>query len=176
MSSGPVRYTGIMKHIFFIILIALIIIFTPLVFSKESKGIEYIEPETEVDSEMEYAKVIAHAISLTESNGKSDCENMKGLSGEIGCHQFMPSTWRGYSIDVYGEIVEQTKENARYVAEMKVYEFLKKGYSEEEIFLIWNQGNRYKCKSGTNKYGVKYDSCLYVQKGLNNLNKIKTTG
>lgn len=40
--------------------------------------------------------------------------------------------------------------------------WLREGMSVEEIALKWNQGNTSKCSSGTNSFGVKYDSCEYV--------------
>lgn len=50
---------------------------------------------------------------------------------------------------------------------MKVQEWLNEGRSEKQIFLSWNAGERAKkCGKGTNKHGVKYDSCSYITKAL----------
>lgn len=98
-----------------------------------------------------------------------DC-SLEGLSGEQGCHQFMPSTWVSYATEVYGYVPEQTEDKAEYVTKQKVLGWLEKGYSEREIFLTWNQGDRGPCSSGTNGYGVKYDSCEYADSALEILN------
>lgn len=102
----------------------------------------------------------------TESQGKC---NSNGASGEYGCFQFMPQTWAGWSKKVFGYIASQTPINERYVALRKIQSHLDEGYNEEQVALIWNQGNASKCKAGTNSKGVAYDSCLYVKKVIGNL-------
>lgn len=87
---------------------------------------------------------------------------MRGLSGERGCHQFLPSTWAAYSTEVFGYVAEQTAENAEHVTFSKVLGWLEEGLTERQIFLIWNQGHAGQCKAGVNKYGVPYDSCAYA--------------
>ncbi len=117
------------------------------------------------------AVAITQVIAQLETGGTLDC-NKKGLSGERGCHQFLPSTWALYSQDVFGYVAEQTPENAEHVTYEKVYRWLKQGLTDREIFLIWNQGNPGKCHAGTNKHGVKYDSCDYADTGLAMLNEV----
>ncbi len=78
----------------------------------------------------------------------------------------MPSTWAAYSTEVYGEIREQTDENAEHVTREMVQRWLDEGYTEREIFLIWNQGHPGACKSGVNRYGVAYDSCAYAEASM----------
>lgn len=114
--------------------------------------------------ERDHAIDLEQAIVLSESNGKPNCGDMPGLSGEKGCHQFMPSTWRLYSKDVLGYVAKQTPENATIVARGKIRQWIDQGYTDTEIFLIWNQGNRSPCKAGINRKGVQFDSCAYVAK------------
>lgn len=59
----------------------------------------------------------------------------------------------------------------RLVVLRKVQAWIDGGYSEREIFHMWNAGHPGKCSRGTNKYGAKYDSCAYVEKGLLALKK-----
>lgn len=111
------------------------------------------------------ASDITKTIAILETGGTLDC-SQKGLSGERGCHQYLPSTWRSYSIDVYGSVVEQTPEAAEHVTLVKVQGWLDDGLTPRQIFLIWNQGHPGQCKAGVNKYGVPYDSCAYADKAL----------
>lgn len=111
------------------------------------------------------ASDITKTIAILETGGTLDCSK-KGLSGERGCHQFMPSTWRAYSLEVYGYVADQTPEAAEYVTLTKVERWLAAGYTPRQIFLIWNQGHAGQCKAGTNRHGVKYDSCAYADGAL----------
>lgn len=94
---------------------------------------------------------------------------MRGASGEYGCLQFLPTTWRLWSKDVYGEVREQTPVRERYVAYKKIERWLEQGYSSREIALMWNQGHPGACGAGVNKHGVSYDSCAYAQSVLTHL-------
>lgn len=70
-------------------------------------------------------------------------------------------------MEVIGYVPPMTEINSKYVAVMKVQEWLNEGRSEKQIFLSWNAGERAKkCGKGTNKHGVKYDSCSYITKAL----------
>lgn len=80
--------------------------------------------------------------------------------------QFLPSTWKFFSQKVYGEVREQTPIREKYVAYKMIEKWLEQGYNAGDIALMWNQGHAGKCKSGTNKYGVKYDSCHYAEQVL----------
>ena len=117
------------------------------------------------------AESITRTIAIKETGGTLDCSRT-GLSGEKGCHQFLPSTWRGYSIEVYGSVVTQTPEAAEYVTLTKVQRWLDAGKTPRQIFLIWNQGNDGKCKSGYNWLGVYYDSCAYADEALSILQSV----
>lgn len=90
--------------------------------------------------------------------------NARGASGEGGCFQFMPGTWAHWSKKVFGYVEKQTPVNEEYVALHKIQQHLDEGYSERQIALLWNQGHVGECKAGTNKHGVKYDSCAYANK------------
>lgn len=83
--------------------------------------------------------------------------------------QFLPSTWRLFSVDVYGEVREQTPQRERYVGYKKIEKWLAEGYDADDIARIWNQGHAGNCRSGTNRHGVRYDSCTYEKKVLANM-------
>jgi hypothetical protein len=112
------------------------------------------------------AEKIVSVIEQIETNGHPDCGSVRGGSGERGCLQFQPATWRAYSSKLYGEVVTQTAEREREVAAYKAQEWLDSGYSPRQIFLTWNQGNPSPCKAGVNKFGVRFDSCAYARKGM----------
>lgn len=74
---------------------------------------------------------------------------------------------------VLGYVAPITKINAHYVTAMMVDEWLSEGQKPERIFLNWNAGEgAKKCASGTNRNGVKYNSCEYVKKGLSILSSM----
>lgn len=63
--------------------------------------------------------------------------------------------------------------NDTYVSAHIIQEWLDKGKSVNSILLAWNAGeNAKKCGSGRNKFGVKYNSCEYVKKGLITYNQL----
>jgi hypothetical protein len=78
----------------------------------------------------------------------------------------MKGTWEHWSKQIFGYVEKQTPTNERYVALQKIQHYLDEGYNEAQIARLWNQGNASPCKSGTNKWGVKYDSCAYQEKVL----------
>lgn len=75
--------------------------------------------------------------------------------------QFLPSTWRLFSKEIYGEIREQTPTRERYVAYKKIEKWLQEGYSAYQIALMWNGGTPTE-KSGVNRHGVAYDTKQYA--------------
>lgn len=111
------------------------------------------------------ARIVA-VIEEIETQGNGNCSEAKGGSGEHGCLQFQPATWRAYSRELYGKTVNITQEREREVATFKVQQWLDAGYSTRQVFLIWNQGNPSPCKAGVNKFGVRFDSCAYANKGI----------
>ena len=85
--------------------------------------------------------------------------------------QFLPSTWRLWSHDVYGEVREQTPTRERYVAYRKIEKWLEEGYNAHQIAAIWNSGSPYNWenKRGVNKHGVAYDVPKYVKMVVANI-------
>ena len=83
----------------------------------------------------------------------------------------MPSTWRMFSKEVYGYELAMTPERERYVVTKMVSDWMATGLTPAQVALRWNAGgNATKCSSGTNSYGVKYDSCKHVQTVLMAMN------
>lgn len=109
-----------------------------------------------------------NALKYAEGAGQK-CER-KGESGEGGCWQFMPSTWRLFTQEIYGEFREMTPERERYVVTMMVEKWTDQGMSASQIALRWNAGGATKCSRGVNKLGVEFDSCAHVSKVLAYLN------
>lgn len=75
----------------------------------------------------------------------------------------MPSTWRLFSKEVYGEVRPMTPERERYVATRIIQSWLNNGHSAFEVALRWNGGTP-TIKRGVNKYGVEYDTGAYARK------------
>lgn len=111
---------------------------------------------------------IVDAIKAVETGGHCDA---RGGSGEAGCWQYMPATWRLYSQEVYGEVKEMTYARERYVTTKMVERWVAEGLTASQIGLRWNAGGARTCSSGINRYGVAYDSCAYVTKVLAYLNR-----
>jgi len=93
---------------------------------------------------------------------------MKGLSGEIGCLQYMPTTWTGHSKKYLGYVAPPSLINQKYVTVYKVQELIDQGKSDYQIGLIYN-GGEIKEKRGTNKWGARYDSGAYARKLVANI-------
>ena len=92
---------------------------------------------------------------------------MVGLDKEVSCFQYLPSTYKAYSIQVLGYVADLTPVNAEYIATVKMEELSKK-YTPEQIFLKWNAGEgATKCRKSINRNGTPYDSCSYVAKAMN---------
>lgn len=140
----------------------------------EAEQVERAVEANRLALEEKRVTAITSTIALLETAGTLDCSK-QGLSGEKGCHQFMPSTWRSYSTEVFGYVAVQTPENATTVVNGMVRKWLDEGYTERDIFLTWNQGHPGQCRRGVNKHGVAYDSCAYVQNALSKLAEISTS-
>lgn len=163
-----------------IFLLVLIFVLGIINISKHTKSNveDIINPNIEITKTEENIKVIdkhvvniAKTIALVETNHSLNC-NQIGESGEVGCYQFLPSTWRSYAIDVFGYVAKQTPENTKIVVETKVKEWKSEGLTDRQIFLIWNQGSAGQCRRGINKKGVKYDSCAYADRALQILKEL----
>lgn len=138
----------------------LVLLFTPPALAEAPN--EALEPIFD-----DRAVAIASVISEVETRG--DC-TAKGASGETGCFQYQRATWAAYSKEIFGEVKEQTPENAKYVTEAKIALWLEEGYTARDVFLTWNQGHSGACRRGINRHGVSYDSCAYADKALRLLN------
>jgi len=98
---------------------------------------------------------------------KGNCD-IKGKSGEIGCYQFMPSTWKSDSKRYLGYEARPSFINQQYVTAYKVQNWLDRGYTPYQIGLLYN-GGEVKEKKGINKYGVAYNSGAYAKKLVINI-------
>lgn len=79
----------------------------------------------------------------------------------------MESTWDLFVQDVYGEWKPlDSYARERYVVTQMVQKWVDSGMNARQIALRWNAGGATQCSSGTNKYGVEYDSCSHVNKVL----------
>jgi len=108
------------------------------------------------------------AIEYAETQG--NC-SLKGRSGEKGCLQYLASTWAAHSKEILGEVRDMSPEVERYVAVKMVQKWLDQGYTMRDVAQIWNSGRAGKCRKGTNRLGVEYDSCAYEERVLAQLNK-----
>lgn len=110
---------------------------------------------------------LAKAIRQTESGGNFQA---KGKSGEYGAYQFTEPTWNSQS-KKYGlnvPLAQATPEQQNEVAYKQIKEWKDKGHNVGEIASMWNAGEGnsqayLKGNSGTNKYGVKYDTGAYAK-------------
>ena len=112
---------------------------------------------------------LASAIKQVESGGNY---NAKGASGESGAYQFMPSTWKAWSLKHLGTPdAPLTPANQNEVAIREIYSLLEKGNDPKKVALIWNGGQPV-VKKGVNKLGVAYDSGAYADKVTSTLNRM----
>lgn len=121
---------------------------------------------------------IVKAIGYAENNGKPDTSKLKaGKTGEMkSVFQFTPSTWRGYSKEVFGKEMPLTPDNETYVVSQKVSKWLDKGWNTKQIASAWNAGEGEKdahtgrfsdgspSKSINKKYHVKFDVPSYANR------------
>lgn len=97
---------------------------------------------------------------------------MIGRDKEVSCFQFLPSTYKAYSIQVLGYVADLTPVNAEYIATVKMEQMSKK-YSPNQIFLKWNAGEgATQCSQGINKNGIPFNSCEYINKAMNYYNQL----
>lgn len=173
-----------MKKFHLILLLGALALIALLIPKHAASEVETVATSTEAlttSSENTYetrAALIADAIY--EAEGR--CDHLHGGSGEYGCFQYLPSTWKAYSTEVAGYILPQTGANERIVTEGMIRTWLAQGISERGIFLLWNQGSATgwgggtDCYAGVNKYGVAYDSCAYAARAEAFLQSLINTG
>lgn len=123
---------------------------------------------------------LAKAIRQTESGGNF---NARGKSGEFGAYQFTEPTWNAYA-SKYGinvPLEKATREQQNEVAYKQIKEWKDKGYNVGQIASMWNAGesrpDAYKENhTGTNKYGVHYDTPKYAESVARAYHTIKGGG
>lgn len=114
---------------------------------------------------------IAEVIKQKETRG--NC-NAKGASGEIGCMQYLPSTWNSLTKKYYGEVKGYSTTTEDFITYKQIEELQLKNIPINKIFQYHNQGTYTKpCIRGVNKWGVKYDSCAYVKDAMRIYESIK---
>jgi hypothetical protein len=105
-------------------------------------------------------------IKQIETGNKKDCANVRGGSGEIGCWQILPSTLEGLKKKHKIQVKGTSYEVQRLATIEEIKSHVIKGYTPAQTFLKWNSGNLRPCRKGVNKWGVKYNSCEYVNKAI----------
>lgn len=109
---------------------------------------------------------LAQAIRHTETKGATDPYTAKGASGEFGAYQYTPDTWAKDVKTFTGkEVPLQSADKLiqNEVAYKKLESLKNQGYNVGQIASIWNSGSPdWQGKTGTNKFGVKYDVPKYV--------------
>lgn len=120
---------------------------------------------------IERVNLLLESIKLVESGGNY---TLKGESGEIGAYQFTNSTYRMYSYLYFKELLPMTPENQDKIAKKKIENLIKAGFTNSEIYSIWNCGKPdWKGRIGVNRHGVKYNVPYYVDKANKTFNKLK---
>lgn len=118
------------------------------------------------------AQKLAMAISQHESGGKQ----VRGASGEFGAFQFLPTTWQKISKEMTGKVLPQTAENEQKIAVAKIEQLLNRGYTPQQVAMVWNGslGGTEKpvAKRGVNSYGQKYDTVGYANSVMNIYNNL----
>lgn len=102
-----------------------------------------------------------------QNESEGNC-NARGGSGEKGCTQHMPDTWKHHSRLVVGYEAPITYTNEVYITAHIVQKWIDKGYTDYQIGLLYN-GGQLKAKKGVNKFGIKYDSGAYARKLVKNI-------
>lgn len=123
---------------------------------------------------------LAKAIRQTESGGNFQAS---GKSGEYGAYQFTSPTWEATSkkFGVNVPLQQATPEQQNEVAYKQIKEWKDKGHNVGEIASMWNAGvgrpNAYlENNTGTNDYGVHYDTPAYAKKVATAYQTIKNGG
>lgn len=122
---------------------------------------------------------LAKAIRQQESGGDF---NAIGKSGEYGAYQFTEPTWKAYAKKHLGQDIplsQATPEQQNEVAYKQIKEWKDADYNPGEIASMWNAGEGRKSaylegNTGTNKYGVHYDTVAYAKAVAENYQKIKS--
>lgn len=157
-----------------------LILFTPTMLlapNKHKKIGEISDPKIEAKLKMigyinkkKKVKTIASIIRNNESNGNYKA---RGECGEYGAYQYMPNTWRNLSLKYFNRVIDMTPVNQDVITYKRIDELLREGYFPDQIASIWNCGNPvYYGKVGINYLGVKYNVPRYVEKFMDEYNKM----
>lgn len=109
---------------------------------------------------------LTKAIRQVESNGNFQAV---GKSGEYGAYQFTEPTWASSSKTYLGQSIplkQATPEQQNEVAYKQISDWKKQGYNVGQIASMWNSGkpeNYLNNHTGTNSYGVQYDTPTYAK-------------
>lgn len=108
--------------------------------------------------------LIAETLKKIESNKDY---NAIGASDEFGAYQIQKETWKYWCKKHFDAdtIMKMTPENQDKMAYIVIESLVDKGYSPKQIASIWNCNSpKWEGKIGINRYGVKYNVPLYVEK------------
>jgi muramidase (phage lysozyme) len=108
----------------------------------------------------------AEVIKHIETQGKKDCNSIRGLSGELGCYQMLESTMKALAKKHNIEVKGYTYETQEKIVFEEMKSQVAKEIPRKDTFLQWNTGHFGTCSKGVNKYGVSFDSCSYVNKAM----------
>lgn len=121
---------------------------------------QYAEIDRKLTNEVvdNTVKTIKHI----ETKGDTKCTK-RGASGEIGCFQFLPATYKNLSKKHFGQVKGFSLEVEQQLVKLEVIDLIeKKKLTPDKVFLYWNSGQYKRCSKGINKHNVPYDSCRYV--------------
>jgi hypothetical protein len=115
---------------------------------------------------------LAKAIRQHESGGNYQA---KGGSGEFGAYQFMPATWKSWAGKYLGNSnAEMSRRNQNKVTYKRIEDWKNQGYKPKQIASMWNSGRpTWQGRTGTNKYGIRYDVPSYVRNVYSNYRKFR---
>lgn len=120
--------------------------------------------------------VVNFARSIKRVENPGGDPNQKGGSGEWGDYQYTKATWdadtKKYGLNY--QFGTATREQQNEVAYKKFSELKKQGYTPAQIASIHNSGKpEWSGNTGTNKFGVKYDTPKYVDSVMKAYEEIK---
>ena len=116
-------------------------------------------------------KLLLKTLRFVESRERYD---ISGKSSEYGAYQFTRASWRDYCVRFFGERLDICNPiNQDLVAAKKIELFIDAGFTDAEIFSLWNCGSpKWEGKVGINQWGVAYNVPAYVHSALTTLNTI----
>lgn len=132
------------------------------------------ENPTQLDQD---AVDLAKAIRQAESGGNFTA---RGKSGEYGAYQYTKPTWDVESVKYLGrnvQLEQATPEEQNEVMYKKIKELKDKGWNIGEIASYHNSGKKDAFRnnwSGTNQFGVRYDTPAYAEKVANTYQQFKS--